>query len=59
MQVDRVAKASTSSLSDRSVLTGMIRQATEAPTFGLLGRRRVNVLSLNILLMEYLRAHPG
>jgi potassium-transporting ATPase KdpC subunit len=49
LQAPRVARAR--HISEQQV-HALIRQHTEPPTFGLLGRARVNVLELNLALDE-------
>ncbi|MDD2326391.1 MAG: potassium-transporting ATPase subunit KdpC [Alphaproteobacteria bacterium] len=46
-QIARIAKARNM---DKAVLEKLVAAQTEAPTFGLLGQPRVNVLSLNLAL---------
>jgi K+-transporting ATPase ATPase C chain len=53
MQVPRVARAR--QIAESNVLA-LVRQHTENPVFGFLGRARINVLELNLALD---RASPG
>ncbi len=58
MQAARVARARGASVDQ---VMRLVAQATESPTFGILGEPRVNVLQLNLALDEYFRkiSSPG
>lgn len=54
-QVDRILTERGLALSDRSRIIQMIEHSIEAPQLGFLGKSRVNVLKLNLLLDEKLK----